>query len=105
MTYYDGVNVMALAMIAAKSASPAVFNRYVVKVTEPGAGKKVVNTFAAGKAALKAGNQIQYVGAGGPVVFNHWHNSTGAFEAAKYTKGNLTLVGSVSAAQIATISR
>ena len=105
MTYYDGVNVMALAMIAAKSASPAVFNRYVVKVTEPGAGKKVVNTFAAGKAALKAGDQIQYVGAGGPVVFNHWHNSTGAFEAAKYTKGNLTLVGSVSAAQIATISR
>jgi branched-chain amino acid transport system substrate-binding protein len=105
MTYYDGVNVMALAMIAAKSTSPAVFNRYVVKVTEPGTGKKVVNTFAAGKAALKAGDQIQYVGAGGPVVFNHWHNSTGAFEAAKYTKGNLTLVGSVSAAQIATISR
>ena len=105
MTYYDGVNVMALAMIAAKSASPAVFNRYIVKVTEPGAGKKVVNTFAAGKAALKAGDQIQYVGAGGPIVFNHWHNSTGAFEAAKYTKGNLTLVGSVSAAQIATISR
>ncbi|MGI8448884.1 MAG: ABC transporter substrate-binding protein [Streptosporangiaceae bacterium] len=105
MTYYDGVNVMALAMIAAKSTSPAVFNRYVVKVTEPGSGKTVVNTFAAGKAALKAGHQIQYVGAGGPVVFNHWHNSTGAFEAAKYTKGNLTLVGSVSAAQIAAISR
>lgn len=105
MTYYDGVNVMALAMIAAKSTSPAVFNRYVVKVTEPGSGKTVVNTFAAGKVALKAGHQIQYVGAGGPVVFNHWHNSTGAFEAAKYTKGNLTLVGSVSAAQIAAISR
>lgn len=105
MTYYDGVNVMALAMIAAKSTSPTVFNRYVVKVTEPGSGKTVVNTFAAGKAALKAGHQIQYVGAGGPVVFNHWHNSTGAFEAARYTKGNLTLVGSVSAAQIAAISR
>ena len=105
MTYYDGVNVMALAMIAAKSTSPAVFNRYVVKVTAPGSGKTVVNTFAAGKAALKAGHQIQYVGAGGPVVFNHWHNSTGAFEAAKYAKGNLTLVGSVSAAQIAAISR
>jgi ABC-type branched-subunit amino acid transport system substrate-binding protein len=105
MTYYDGVNAMALAMIAAKSTSPAVFNRYVVKVTEPGSGKTVVNTFAAGKAALKAGHQIQYVGAGGPVVFNHWHNSTGAFEAAKYTKGSLTPVGSVSAAQIAAISR
>jgi hypothetical protein len=45
------------------------------------------------------------VGAGGPIVFNRWHNSTGAFEAAKYANGNLALVGSVSAAQIAAISR
>ncbi len=105
MTYYDGVNVMALAMIAAKSTSPAVFNKYVMKVTEPGSGKTVVSTYAAGKAALRAGKQIQYVGAGGPVVFNHWHNSTGAFEAARYVKGNLVLVGSVSAAQIAALSR
>jgi len=105
MTYYDGVNVMALAMIAAKSTSPGTFNKYITKVTEPGPGKTVVNTFAAGKAALKAGKQIQYVGAGGPIVFNRWHNSTGAFEAAKYVQGNLTLVGSVSAAQIAALSR
>jgi branched-chain amino acid transport system substrate-binding protein len=105
MTYYDAVNVMALAMIAAKSTSPAVFNSYAMKVTEPGAGKTVVDTFAAGRAALQAGQQIQYVGAGGPIVFNRWHNSTGAFEAAKSVKGNLVLVGSVSAAQIAAISR
>jgi branched-chain amino acid transport system substrate-binding protein len=105
MTYYDGVNVMALAMVAAKSTSPKVFDPYITKVTEPGSGKTVVNTFAAGKAALQAGKQIQYVGAGGPIVFNHWHNSTGAFEAAKYVKGNPVLVGSVSAAQIAALSR
>ena len=105
MTYYDAVNVMALAMIAAKSTSTAGFNKDVTKVTEPGPGKTVVNTFAAGKAALQAGKQIQYVGAGGPIVFNRWHNSTGAFEAAKYEQGSLVLVGSVSAAQIAAISR
>jgi ABC-type branched-subunit amino acid transport system substrate-binding protein len=105
MTYYDGVNVMALAMLAAKSTSPGTFDKYIMKVTEPGPGKTVVNTYAAGKAALKAGKQIQYVGAGGPIVFNRWHNSTGAFEAARYVNGNLTLVGSVSAAQIAAISR
>lgn len=105
MTYYDGVNVMALAMLAAKSTSPAAFNKFISKVTEPGPGKTVVNTYAAGKAALKAGKQIQYVGAGGPIVFNRWHNSTGAFEAARYVRGKLTLVGSVSAAQIAAISR
>src|SRR5215831_12182404 len=105
MTYYDGVNVMALAAIAAKSTSPKVFNPYILKVTEPGPSKTVVTTFAAGKAALKAGKQIQYVGAGGPIVFNQWHNSTGAFEAAKYVKGNPALIGSVSAAQIAALSR
>jgi hypothetical protein len=105
MTYYDGVNVMALAMLAAKSTNPAVFNKDVMNVTEPGAGKTVVTSYAAGKAALAAGKQIQYVGAGGPIVFNHWHNSTGAFEAARYVKGNLVVVGSVSAAQIAALSR
>jgi len=105
MTYYDAVNVMALAMLAAKSTSPAVFDKYVMKVTEPGSGKTVVTTFAGGKAALRAGKQIQYLGAGGPIVFNQWHNSTGAFEAAKVLKGNISLVGSVSAAQIAAISK
>jgi ABC-type branched-subunit amino acid transport system substrate-binding protein len=105
MTYYDSVNVMALAMLAAKSTSPAVFDKYITNVTEPGPGKKVVSTFTAGKAALKAGQQIQYVGAGGPIVFNRWHNSTGAFEAARYMQGNIVLVGSVSAAQIAALSR
>jgi ABC-type branched-subunit amino acid transport system substrate-binding protein len=105
MTYYDGVNVMALAMLAAKSTKPAVFNSDVMKVTEPGPGKTVVTSYAAGKSALAAGKQIQYVGAGGPIVFNHWHNSTGAFEAARYVNGKLVLVGSVSAAQIAAISR
>jgi ABC-type branched-subunit amino acid transport system substrate-binding protein len=105
MTYYDAVNVMALAAIAAKSTSPKVFDPYILKVTEAGSGKTVVTTFAAGKAALKAGKQIQYVGAGGPIAFNQWHNSTGAFEAAKYVKGSPVLVGSVSAAQIATLSR
>ncbi|HEY6275358.1 MAG TPA: ABC transporter substrate-binding protein [Streptosporangiaceae bacterium] len=105
MTYYDGVNVMALAAIAAKSTSPKVFNPDILKVTEPGPGKVVVTTFAAGKKALQEGKQIQYVGAGGPIVFNRWHNSTGAFEAARYLKGNPVLVGSVSAAQIAAISR
>jgi len=105
MTYYDAVNIMALAMLAAHSTSPADFNKDVLTITEPGAGKTVVTSFAAGKAALAAGKKIQYVGAGGPVVFNTSHNSTGAFEAAKYVSGNLNLVGSVSAAQIAAISK
>lgn len=104
MTFYDAVNVMALAMIAGHSTSRSVENRYVTTITAPGPGKKVVYSFAAGKAALAAGHKIQYVGAGGPIIFNKWHNSTGAFEAAKYINHHLKLVGSVSAQQIAALS-
>lgn len=104
MTYYDGVNIMALAMIEAKSTDPSAFNADIIKVTAPGAGKTVVYTFAQGEQALKAGKQIQYVGAGGPIVFNQWHNSTGAFEAARDVNGKIELVGSVSAAAIASLS-
>ncbi len=105
MTYYDAVNVMALAMIAAKSTDPGVFTSYVPKVTEPRSGATAVYSFSQGKQALLAGKQIQYVGAGGPVVFDKWHNSTGAFEAAQYVFGNIHLVGSVTAAEIAALSR
>src|SRR5258708_17027956 len=52
MTYYDGVNVMALAMLAAKSTSPAVFDKYITNVTDPAPGKTVVSTFTAGTAVL-----------------------------------------------------
>jgi len=105
MTYYDGVVVMALAMIAANSTNPSVFNAYITQVTEPGSGKTVVHTYAAGRAALRAGKQIQYVGAGGPIVFNFWHNSTGAFEAAQYVNGQLKVAGTVTAAQIAQLTK
>jgi len=104
MTYYDAVVVMALAMLAAKSTDPSVFNDYVLKVTAAGAGKTVVHSFDEGKTALAAGKQIQYVGAGGPIAFNQWHNSTGAFEAAGYVSGKVKLLGSVSAADIAALS-
>jgi len=96
--------VMALAMIAANSTNPSVFNSYITQVTEPGSGKTMVYTYAEGKAALKAGKQIQYIGAGGAIAFNFWHNSTGAFEAAQYVNGQPKIVGTVSAAAIAQLT-
>src|SRR5262249_53562655 len=105
MTYYDGVVVMALAMIAANSTNPSVFNNYITQVTEPGSGKTIVYTYAAGRAALRAGKQIQYWGAGGPIAFNFWHNSTGAFEAARYLSGQPKIIGQVTAAEIAQLSK
>ncbi len=104
MTFYDAVNVIGLAILEAHSTSRSAYNQDVAKITAPGAGKTVVYSFAAGKAALAAGKKIQYIGAGGPIVFNRWHNSTGAFEAAKYVHHRLVLVGSVSAQQIAKLS-
>ncbi len=67
---YDGVIAFALAMDAAKSTDGSVFVSYIPKVTTPSSGATVVNTYAQGVAALKAGKTIQYVGAAGAMVFN-----------------------------------
>lgn len=105
MGYYDSINLMALAMIAAKSTSPVKYNAEITAMSNPGSGKVVVHTFAAGKAALAAGKKIQYIGASGPAVFNKYHNSTGAFEVAAYVgPGKIRLASVVSAAQIAALS-
>jgi hypothetical protein len=106
MGYYDSVTIYALAMLAANSTNPAVFNDSIMAVTEPGAGKTIVSTFAQGKQALAAGKQIEFVGASGQVAFNQFHNSTGAFEIAGFGgPGKINLVGQVSAAQIAALSK
>src|SRR5581483_10229078 len=82
ITFYDGINIMALAMLEAKTPDPKFYNSYIPKVTAPSSGAKVVHTFAEGKAALAAGQKIQYIGAGGVVIFDKWHNSPGGFEVA-----------------------
>lgn len=94
MAVYDATNIMALAMIAARSAVPGAYNPFIVTVTAPGAGKTVVDSFAAGKRALAAGKSIQYVGPTGETVFDHWHNSPGGFEATRYpSSGGAQTVG------------
>ena len=69
---YDGVIALALAMDKAGSTDPATFTADIPKVTTPGPGVTVVSTYAEGLAALKAGKQIEYVGAAGPMVFNQY---------------------------------
>lgn len=103
MTYYDGVNLMALAMLAAKSTQPSAYAPEIVKLAQASPGAVTVNSFAAGKSALAAGKRIRYVGAGGPIAFDQWHNSSGAYEAAVTTGGKTKVVGEISAAQIAAL--
>jgi len=74
---YDGVMVQALAMDAAHSTSPKVYNKFINAVTAKGAGKSVVYTYAEGKTLLAKGKKIQYIGVTGPVQFDRYHNAFG----------------------------
>jgi ABC-type branched-subunit amino acid transport system substrate-binding protein len=85
---YDSVIIMALAMDAAHSTSPAIYNKYVLQVTSPAQGAVVVHTYAAGRAALAKGKRIQYVGAVGPILFDAWHNAGNQFAIERYQSGN-----------------
>jgi ABC-type branched-subunit amino acid transport system substrate-binding protein len=102
MNDYDGVVLMALAMLAAHSTEPATFASHIVEIASPGSGKTTVSSFAQGKKALAAGESIRYVGASGPIEFDKWHNSTGAFQV-QNSSGKV--LGIVSAAQIAAMKK
>jgi ABC-type branched-subunit amino acid transport system substrate-binding protein len=105
MAAYDATNMMALAMIAAKNTKPSVYNSFILDVTSAGAGKVEVGTFAAGKKALLAGKRIEYIGPTGPMAFNRWHNSTGAFELDVIaTNGKLIPTKVFTAAQLAALT-
>jgi ABC-type branched-subunit amino acid transport system substrate-binding protein len=102
MTDYDSVIVMALAATAAKNTNPAVWNASIPAVTTASKGATVVHSYAAGVAALRAGKKIDYVGAAGIIDFNQWHNSGGGFQIDSYkANGDLSLVSSITAAQLA----
>ena len=98
---YDAVIVLALAMDAAKSTDGSVYNTDIMQVTAPGAGKQVVYTYAAGKAALAAGHQIQYIGASGPILFNSYHNSFGSQAVEEFpANAPAVVVGTISQAAV-----
>ncbi len=87
---YDGVTIQALAMLAAHSVLPSVYNSYIPSVSEPGAGKVKVYSFAQGKQALAAGKKIEYIGAEGPIAFNHFHNYYGNQVAVRFPSGSIS---------------
>jgi len=98
---YDGINILALAMIMSKSTVGSTYNSDITKVVAPKPGAVVVDNYAAGKQALAAGKQIQYVGVLGPVVFNKYHNSAGTFAAAVFAaNGSANRVGAISGPQV-----
>src|SRR5579875_848842 len=91
---YDGISLMALAMVQAHSTSGPVYNKDIAAIAAGAPGAVTVDSYAAGLAALKAGKKIHYVGVGGPIHFNAFHNSPGNFSASGFTaSGNPVLLG------------
>jgi len=98
---YDGINLAALAMIESKSTTGAVFKADIEKIGDGVPGAMVVNSFAQGAAALKAGKQIRYVGPGGPTSFDAYHDSTGLFQVDRYgADGSVKVAANLSSAQL-----
>jgi len=103
---YDGLVAAALAMQASGSTDGAVFNAFITEVTRSDPDATLVYTFAEGKAALERGETIQYVGAGGQIGFDQWHNSAGGYEARSFESLGVTnQVLAFSAEQIAALAQ
>lgn len=94
---YDGLNIMALAMVEAHSTNPTVYVKYIKKVTNnPGA--TVVGTYGQAVRLLKKGKHIQYWGAAGQLSYNKYRWPPSPYSLLKLTaKGGLKAVYTASA--------
>jgi ABC-type branched-subunit amino acid transport system substrate-binding protein len=102
---YDGMNLAALAMVAAHSTDVAKWQPFITTIGDGVPGAVVVNSYAAGVAALKAGKKIRYIGPGGPTSFDAFHDSPGIFQIDTYSPSGAVMVsGSISAAQLRAVS-
>jgi branched-chain amino acid transport system substrate-binding protein len=102
---YDGMNLAALAMIAAKSTETAKWQPYIETIGDGVPGAVVVSSFAQGVRELKAGKKIRYIGPGGPTSFDSFHDSPGIFQVDTYSAtGAVQVSGNITAAQLRAVS-
>jgi branched-chain amino acid transport system substrate-binding protein len=103
---YDSIIVAALAMNAAKSASPEKFQPYITKITGEPKGRDEVHTYAEGLAALKKNEEMVYVGTSGPVLWNSNHNLEGSYQVLGYDPASHSYppVATISAAELAKVN-
>lgn len=73
---YDGVVIAALAMTYAHSTDPTVWNKDVLKVSNPPGVQ--CYTYPSCVKLIKEGKKINYQGASGPEDFNQYHNTFGS---------------------------
>lgn len=102
---YDGMNLAALSMVAAKSTSVAKWKPWIAKIGNGVPGAVVVHSFAQGVAALKAGKKIRYIGPGGPTSFDAYHDSPGIFQIDTYSpSGAVQVSGTITPAQLRAVT-
>lgn len=93
---YDGINLAALAMLAAKSTSVSAWKPWLTKIGNGTRGAVIVHSFAQGAKALKHGKRIRYEGPGGPTNFDAYHDSAGLFQIDTYTRsGAVKVIGNI----------
>ena len=98
---YDGINLAALSMLAAKSTSSSAWMPWIIKIGNGVPGATVVHSFTQGAAALKAGKQIRYEGPGGPTNFDAYHDSAGLFQTDTYSpSGAVNVSGNIPVSQL-----
>jgi hypothetical protein len=98
---YDGINLAALAMVMSGSTSGAKYKADILKIANGVPGAKVVTSYKAGVAALKAHKKIRYQGVGGFYSFDAFQTSFGAFEDTKFTAtGSTVNVATLSAKEL-----
>ena len=102
---YDGMNLAALAMIAAGSTDVAKWKPFLTSIGDGVPGAVTVSSFAQGVTELKAGKKIRYVGPGGPTSFDSFHDSPGIFQVDTYTAaGVVNVSGNITADQLRAVS-
>lgn len=96
-SYYDTVNIVALAALEAKSIKASAANNYILDVANGVPGASVVHTFAEGKKLIDEGKKIRYVGASGPVTFPKYHNWQPPYNISRFDpNGNEIVVKGIS---------
>lgn len=97
---YDGIIMTALAMTATNSTDPTIYNPKIIDIANGVPGATIVNTYADGIAALKAGKTIRFEGAAGANNFNQYNNSQSGYILVKYdATGGEVKVGELTQAQ------
>ncbi len=74
---FDMINLVSLSLEASGQCSGEGINTVIRDVAD--GGGEAVSTFAAGKAAIEAGKDINYEGASGPLVFDESGTVAGAY--------------------------